>query len=83
MEKIFTTAYLRELDDLFARDKISYSRMVEILNEKANAAVAAEKQRWVEKIQKAIDAYGESINPIDGDKTVALEELLEGEKQWK
>jgi len=80
MEKIFTTAYLRELDDLFARDKISYSRMVEILNEKANASVAAEKRRWINKIQKTINAYGESSNPIDGDKTVALEQLLEGEK---
>ena len=82
MEKIFTTAYLRELDDLFARDEISYSRIVEILNEKANAAVASEKQRWVEKIKGRIKFLKSHVGFAydTRDRIEELENLLKGEK---
>lgn len=95
MTKIFITAFIRDLDEKVAKGEISYSRMVEILNEKANEAIAAEKQRWVEKIENRINELDHNHDHTDlssdpeqevadeiwyDAKRGALEKLLEGEK---
>ena len=36
-KKPFTVAYMRDIDEMIHKEEISYSRMVELLNEKAQA----------------------------------------------
>src|SRR4051812_11618656 len=56
MKKIFTVAALRDLDQQHAKGEISYSRLVEILNEKANAAFATPGPASI-----AIEVYWDKI----------------------
>lgn len=48
MEKIFTVALLRDLEKQVQKGEISYSRMVEILNERASVLLPVPNTKTVE-----------------------------------
>lgn len=96
MKKIFKVAHIRDLQEKVDKGEISYGKMVEILNQMANIEVAAENQRWVEKIENRIGEYNTRINDAKNQSSDSIdyiriiedftfikeeyEKLLEGEK---
>ena len=60
MKKFITVAEMRDLDQQLALEKISYSRMIEILNEKA--------EKWAKEWAKDND----KVIPYDNGKQFIL-----------
>ena len=61
MTKPFIVANVREITDLWDKEEISYSRMVEMLNEKAAEFYKQEVAKEREKAKKLIGAMNEYI----------------------
>lgn len=57
MKKFIITAELRDITDQYYREEISYSRMVELLNEKA--------EMWVKPLKDQIAEQNKYIDKID------------------
>jgi len=56
MKKPFIVANVREITDLWDKEEISYSRMVEMLNEKAAEFYKQEVAKEREKAKKLVEA---------------------------
>jgi hypothetical protein len=74
------------VDGLVAKGSRLENAILEAMNFVSEFAYASghlcgvmdEQKFWKKKIQKRMDKLGESVNPLDGEKMVALEELLDG-----
>jgi len=82
MKKIFEISDVRVFMTMYHSGARDYADIVDKLNRKANVAVAAEKQRWVEKINDKVKYLLYHKDFVRGPeyRVEELTKLLEGEK---